>query len=268
LYWGGVASIGCEHGVDVVGVRRSVACGGITALQRAAKQLPDVAAPSVTAAEPRSSDSRPHGLSVFERLARCQRARRAGLLKEPTMTARVRLYASADHEVSGATAAAAQAGAWLVASRRALVCQPILKPIREPLHCVEGPVPGFPCKCTPCSPVVCLTTIPPRCCVRVVKQSTGEAEQMQGKPGAGVASSSGDQEGEAGRGGERGWRDQQLRRSPTGKAFRLRVREALLHDWWARQREEPLRLAMGWSEMLAYDHVRRLVGAGLGRRVR
>jgi hypothetical protein len=31
--------------------------------------------------------------------------------------------------------------------------------------------------------------------------------------------------------------------------------------------QEPLRLAMGWSEMLAYDHVRRLVGAGLVRRV-
>ena len=60
------------------------------------------------------------------------------------MTARVRLYASADHEVSGGAAAAAQAGAWLVASRRALLCQPILKPIREPLHCVEGPAPWFP----------------------------------------------------------------------------------------------------------------------------
>ena len=51
------------------------------------------------------------------------------------------------------------------------------------------------------------------------------------------------------------------------KGVRLRVREALLLDRWARQREEPLRLAMGWSEMLAYDHVRRLVGAGLVRRV-
>jgi len=59
----GASSIAGEHGVDVVGVRRSVACG-VTALQRAAKQLPDVAAPSVTAAKPRTSDPR---------LARCQR---------------------------------------------------------------------------------------------------------------------------------------------------------------------------------------------------
>jgi len=32
--------------------------------------------------------------------------------------------------------------------------------------------------------------------------------------------------------------------------------------------QEPLRLAMGWSESLAYDHVRRLVQAGLVRRER
>jgi hypothetical protein len=31
--------------------------------------------------------------------------------------------------------------------------------------------------------------------------------------------------------------------------------------------QEPLRLVMGWSEMLVYDHVRRLVRAGLVRRV-
>lgn len=31
--------------------------------------------------------------------------------------------------------------------------------------------------------------------------------------------------------------------------------------------QEPLRLVMGWSEMLVYDHVRRLVDAGLVRRV-
>jgi hypothetical protein len=53
------------------------------------------------------------------------------------------------------------AAGWSVhVERRA---QPITKPITKPITVGDGPAPGCPCKCTPFSPAVCLTTPPPRC---------------------------------------------------------------------------------------------------------
>ncbi len=61
---------------------------------------------------------------------------------------------------------------------------PRTKPRTEPRNVFPGLAPGCPCKCTPLSPAVCMTTLPPRCCVMVVMQSLGVAEHQQGQPGA------------------------------------------------------------------------------------
>ena len=102
--------------------------------------------------------------------------------------------------------------------------EPNSKPSSEPLIFEEGPALGSPCKCTPWFPADCLTTLPPRCCVRVVKQSAGEAEQVQGEPRAGVVSSSGDQEWRLG-GERRGLARPAATTKPGRKGVRLRMRE-------------------------------------------
>jgi hypothetical protein len=66
-------------------------------------------------------------------------------------------------------------------------CLPSSTPSSKPSSCATGPAPGTPRKCTPLAPAVCLTTLPPRCCVMVVKQSSGAVEDQWGEPGAGTA---------------------------------------------------------------------------------
>ena len=69
---------------------------------------------------------------------------------------------------------------------RWLLVGPLSKPLSNPLIFEEGPAPGSPRKTRCSGPAACLTTLPPRCCVMVVKQSSGAVGDQRGDPGAGT----------------------------------------------------------------------------------
>ena len=90
------------------------------------------------------------------------------------------------------TAARERIGAWglrrvVAVALLSAWLEPLRKPLRDPLLFEEGPAPETPRKTAPLAPDACLTTLPPRCCVMVVKQSSGADQSQRGVPGAGTA---------------------------------------------------------------------------------
>ena len=90
------------------------------------------------------------------------------------------------------TAGRARIAAWVLLRVVAVALlaawlEPLRKPLRDPLLFEEGPAPGTPRTNAWFVPDACLTTLPPRCCVMVVKQSSGTDQTQRGVPGAGTA---------------------------------------------------------------------------------